>query len=250
MLQLNNVTKTFDDDLGVRDVNLSVNAGETRALVGPSGAGKSTLLRLMAGLIQPDVGEILVDGTKMTKDNIRSLRLKMGYVIQSGGLFPHLTARDNATIVARTLKWPTAKIEARLEETMLLAQFPPSLLPRYPVELSGGEKQRLSVVRALFLDPKILLLDEPLGSLDPLTRQGVQGELKELFAKLQKTVVLVTHDLAEAAYFADLISIVMGGEVLQTGTALDLIKMPSHPFVTAFIKVETKSFETSAMERS
>lgn len=250
MLLFKNVKKNYDGDLGVRNVNLSVNAGETRALVGPSGAGKSTLLRLIAGLIEPDEGELLVDGTVMTKANMRSLRLKMGYVIQSGGLFPHLTARDNATIVAKTLKWPKTKIESRLEETMLLAHFPWSLLSKYPAELSGGEKQRLSVVRALFLDPKILLLDEPLGSLDPLTRHSVQGELKELFAKLQKTVVLVTHDLAEAAYFADLISIVMGGEVLQTGTALDLIKRPSHPFVTEFIKVESKSFLTIAMEQA
>lgn len=247
MLQINNVSKNFGTLAGISRVSMSVGAGETRALVGPSGSGKSTLLRLIVGLIAPDEGEILIEGAVLTKASMRSLRLGMGYVIQGGGLFPHLNAYDNASIVAKSLGWSREQIESRLEETSLLTHFPRKLLSRYPSELSGGERQRLSLVRALMLDPKILLLDEPLGSLDPLTRQNVQAELKELFAALHKTVILVTHDLAEAAFFADRISIIMHGELLQTGNALELVHKPEHPFVEAFIRAETKSFLLSAL---
>lgn len=250
MLELQNISKKFGSRLAVRQINLAISTGETRALVGPSGSGKTTLMRLIAGLIQADEGAILINGTPLHDLNLRETRLKMGYVIQNGGLFPHLTAKENAVIVAKTLRWTKERIESRLQETISLTEFPQALLGQYPSELSGGERQRLSLARALMLDPKILLFDEPLGSLDPLTRQNIQSELKELFAKLQKTVLIVTHDLAEAAYLADLISVVMEGELLQTGTISELFKKPSHPFVSAFINVETKTVLRAAMEQA
>jgi osmoprotectant transport system ATP-binding protein len=162
----------------------------------------------------------------------------MGYVIQDGGLFPHLTARANVTVLARHLGWDAARIAARTEELEALTRFPEGGLDRYPGELSGGQRQRVALMRALMLDPDVLLLDEPLGALDPITRHDLQGDLKEIFQTLQKTVLLVTHDVAEAAHFADAVALMLEGRVVQHGTVRDLVEQPADPFVTRFLEAQ------------
>ena len=162
----------------------------------------------------------------------------IGYVIQEGGLFPHLSVRDNAALLARTLGWSKDRIAQRLEELAALCQLPPDLLARFPAELSGGQRQRVGLVRALMLDPPVLLLDEPLGALDPIVRHELQTQMRTLFAQLGKTVVLVTHDVAEAAYLADTLVLMRDGRVLQQGTARDLVDTPVDEFVTAFMTAQ------------
>src|SRR5262249_46393423 len=160
-------------------------------LIGPSGCGKSTLIRVMIGLIRPDTGSVRFNAIELTVENARELRQRMGYVVQDGGLFPHLTARENATLMARYLGWDSKRISTRLAELTALTQFPEEGLDRYPVQLSGGQRQRVSLMRALMLDPDLLLLDEPLGALDPIIRSELQEDLRRIFQSLGKTVVMV-----------------------------------------------------------
>ncbi|HEV3409001.1 MAG TPA: ATP-binding cassette domain-containing protein [Chthoniobacterales bacterium] len=206
--------------------------------VGKSGCGKSTLLRLIIRLIKPDTGEVKLDGTLVTEDNIGALRRRVGYVIQEGGLFPHLTARGNVLLMAQHLRWPAAEMEARLDELCALTRFPREALERYPAELSGGQRQRVSLMRALALSPELLLLDEPLGALDPLVRAALQKDLKRIFERLGQTAILVTHDLAEAAYLGDELVLMNEGRVVQRGTLPDLHRQPANSFVTEFINAQ------------
>lgn len=208
----------------------------TLALIGPSGCGKSTLLRLIVGLLRPDRGRVSVGGTAMTPESRRSLQLRMGYVIQEGGLFPHLTAAENVALVARDQGWNEDRVRTRTEELLELTQIPRALLPRYPGQLSGGQRQRVALMRALMLDPDVLLLDEPLTALDPMIRSDLQQELKDLFGRLRKSVLFVTHDMAEAAFIAGEMAIMRAGRVLQRGTFQDLVHRPADPFVTEFIR--------------
>jgi osmoprotectant transport system ATP-binding protein len=159
MIRLDNVSKTLGGRFFLAPVSLEFAAGATTALIGPSGCGKSTLLRLMAGLLEPDAGRVLFDGVALDPGNIDGMRRRMGYMIQEGGLFPHLSARDNVTMVARFLRWPGARIDARMQELAELVGLPPALLARHPRELSGGQRQRVALMRALMLDPDLLLLD-------------------------------------------------------------------------------------------
>jgi osmoprotectant transport system ATP-binding protein len=221
-----------------------VEPGRTTVLIGPSGCGKSTLLRLMVGLIRPDRGEVRFEGHTVAPDNVVSLRRRMGYVIQEGGLFPHMTARGNATLMARYLRWDTARIEVRLGELVELTHFPAEALQRYPVQLSGGQRQRVSLMRALMLDPDVLLLDEPLGALDPMIRHDLQAELRGIFRTLNKTVVMVTHDLGEAGYFADTIVLLRRGSIVQVGSFHQLLESPEVPFVTEFVNAQRSPLST------
>ncbi len=205
MLELLQVQKRFGGTEAARGVDLAVAPSRTTVLIGPSGCGKSTLLRLMIGLLRPDQGDVRFEGQLLTPANAAALRRKMGYVIQDGGLFPHLTARGNVTLVARYLGIQRGRVQARLLELAALSKFPVDGLDRYPVQLSGGQRQRVSLMRALMLDPDVLLLDEPLGALDPMIRAGLQDDLREIFQSVGKTVVMVTHDMAEAAFFGDTI---------------------------------------------
>jgi osmoprotectant transport system ATP-binding protein len=207
-------------------------------LIGPSGCGKSTLLRIIIRLIEPDSGSIEFDGQPVTRDNINGLRRRIGYVIQEGGLFPHLTARANVLLMARHIGKSEAEMHNRLQELSELTKFSENLLARYPAELSGGQRQRVSLMRALMLSPELLLLDEPLGALDPLVRASLQKDLKEIFMLLDHTVVFVTHDLAEAIYFADEIVLMNEGEIVQKGTISDLRENPAAPFVLEFINAQ------------
>ena len=174
----------------------------------------------------------------MTEHNIAAHRRRIGYVIQEGGLFPHLSARDNVLLMARHLGRPRETNEARLSELAVLTRFPADALDRYPGELSGGQRQRVSLMRALALSPELLLLDEPLAALDPLVRAALQQDLKRIFAELQQTVVLVTHDMSEAAYLGDEIVLMNAGRMVQRGTLSDLRDRPADPFVAEFLNAQ------------
>src|SRR3954469_24037135 len=222
LVKLEDVSKRYGDAIALYPTNLSVESGKTTVLIGPSGCGKSTLLRLVIRLIEPDSGSIEFDGEPVTRDNINGLRRRIGYVIQEGGLFPHLTAGANVLLMARHIGKSKEETHNRLRELSELTRFSENLLPRYPVELSGGQRQRVSLMRALMLAPELLLLDEPLGALDPLVRASLQKDLKEIFAQLGQTVLLVTHDLPEAAYFGDTIVLMNEGQIVQQGSIADL----------------------------
>ena len=238
MLELKGVSKRYKHVQALAPTDLSVAAAETTVLIGPSGCGKSTLLRLITGLIRSDTGNIVVEGIRLAPDNLTALRRRMGYVIQEGGLFPHLSVRRNVALMAHYLEWSTTRIEARLLELTELVRLPPTLLDRYPAELSGGQRQRVSLMRALMLDPHLLLLDEPLGALDPMIRYELQQELKAIFDKLGKTVVMVTHDIAEAAFFGHTLVLMREGRIVQQGSVRQLAQSPAEPFVERFITAQ------------
>jgi osmoprotectant transport system ATP-binding protein len=238
MFALNGVSKFYAGRTALGTLTLDVPAGRTTVLIGPSGCGKSTLLRLLIGLVEPDAGSITFDGTPVVPDAARAVRLRTGYVIQDGGLFPHMTARGNLTLMARHLGWDRMRIDTRVRELTELTRFPADGLDRYPLELSGGQRQRVGLMRALMLNPDALLLDEPLGALDPLVRADLQTELRDIFRALGKTVVLVTHDLGEAAFFADRIALLRDGHIVQQGSAADLWHRPTDPFVTRFVQAQ------------
>lgn len=238
VLELSGVTKSFNGASALRSTDLQFQRGLTTALIGPSGCGKSTLLRLILRLIEPDGGSIKFDGTEITRQNAPEIRRRVGYVIQEGGLFPHLTARANVLLMSRHLGQPGEQAETRLAELCALSQFPTEALDRYPAELSGGQRQRVSLMRGLMLSPELLLLDEPLGALDPLVRSALQEDLKKIFLRLQQSVVLVTHDMAEAAYLADEIVLMNEGRIVQKGTAAELRDQPTNAFVRQFLNAQ------------
>jgi osmoprotectant transport system ATP-binding protein len=237
-IEIEDLRKSYDGTVALDVERLAVEPRATLALIGPSGCGKSTLLRLIVGLLAPDRGRVTVAGTRMEPATRRRLQLRMGYVIQEGGLFPHLTAGDNIALVARDTGWERGKIAARIEELLELTQIPRALLSRYPTQLSGGQRQRVALMRALMMDPDVLLLDEPLTALDPMIRSDLQRELRRVFEQLRKTVLFVTHDIAEAAYIAGELAIMRAGKVLQRGSLTDLIRNPADPFVTEFIRAQ------------
>lgn len=234
-IELRGVTARLGAGAPIGPLDLAVTGGETLAVIGESGAGKSTLLRLVLGLVAPERGEVLLDGAPVRGDD-DARRRRIGYVVQGGALFPHLTVRENATLVAGHLGWDRRRMAQRLSELLGLVLLPEALVDRYPRELSGGQAQRVSLVRALFLDPEALLLDEPLGALDPLTRAQLQGDLRRVFAELGKTVLLVTHDLAEAAFLARRLVLLREGRVAQVGSLEDLARRPADPFVSRFVR--------------
>jgi osmoprotectant transport system ATP-binding protein len=238
LVQLIGVSKKFGGATALQSTDLAFPPGLTTALIGPSGCGKSTLLRLIIALLKPDTGEVKFEGTEVTEASAQRVRRRIGYVIQEGGLFPHLTARANVLLLSRHLGRPASTMKERLEELCALSQFPRNALDRYPGELSGGQRQRVSLMRALMLSPEVLLLDEPLGALDPLVRSSLQKDLKEIFARLKQTTVLVTHDMGEAAYLADVIVLMNEGRIVQRGTVADLRDHPASEFVSDFINAQ------------
>nr|WP_239578774.1 ATP-binding cassette domain-containing protein [Archangium primigenium] len=224
-------------------LDLEVPEGRTTVLLGPSGCGKSTLLRLMNGLIRPDSGRVLFGGRPLAEEDLLAMRQRMGYALQGGGLFPHLTAEGNAALMARYLRWPEARVKARLDELVALTRFPAEALGRYPGQLSGGQRQRVSLMRALMLEPDVLLLDEPLGALDPMIRHELQEDLRDIFARLGKTVVLVTHDLGEGAFLGHHVVLLREGRVVQQGPLAELERAPAEPFVTRFFQAQRPLLE-------
>jgi osmoprotectant transport system ATP-binding protein len=238
VLELIDVTKSYDGHVVLRPTSLAVEPGRTAVLIGPSGCGKSTLLRIVVGLVTPDAGRVRLDGVDLTPDSVMRMRTRMGYVIQDGGLFPHLTARDNVTLMASHLGWDRGRMKARVEELAGLVRLPTDLLGRYPSQLSGGQKQRVGIMRALMLDPAVLLLDEPMAALDPLVRAELQQDFKEIFRDLNKVVVLVTHDMGEAGFLGDVVLLMGDGRVVQKGTIDDFIRAPADDFVRRFINAQ------------
>jgi osmoprotectant transport system ATP-binding protein len=238
LIALENVSKAFGAKSVLAPTSLAPAEGRTTVLLGPSGCGKSTLLRLMVGLIAPDSGRALFDGAEVSPANVEEIRHRIGYVIQEGGLFPHLDGIRNVTLLAGYLGRDPGWIEGRVNALCALVRIPRELLLRYPHELSGGERQRVALMRALMLEPEVLLMDEPLAALDAITRRELQRELRELFAALAKTVVLVTHDLHEAAWFGDEIVLMRAGRIVQQGSLEDLLERPAEAFVTQFVRAQ------------
>jgi osmoprotectant transport system ATP-binding protein len=238
MFRLESVFKSYGDERALDGVSLTIAPGDTTALIGPSGSGKSTLFGLLTGLIKPDAGIVYFRDQEISRGSIREVRQRIGYVIQDGGLFPHLTGYANVSLMAAHLGWPRSKIALRVDELLNLTQLSPEVLGRYPAEMSGGQQQRVALVRALMLDADVLLLDEPLRALDPIIRAELQQELAKIFRRLHKTVVLITHDLAEAAFFADRIVLLRHGRVVQTGSISELQESPADDFVRHFVRAQ------------
>lgn len=233
--QLSGATRRYPGGEGLGPIDLAVPAGRTLCVIGPSGSGKSTLLRLLLGLLRADRGSVRFEGREVSGGDLPALRRRMGYVVQGGGLFPHLTAAGNAALLARHLGWDEARIGARLAELASLVRLPPEALSRYPRQLSGGQAQRVSLMRALVLDPSVLLLDEPLGALDPVTRHELRADLREAFRRLGKTAVVVTHDLAEAVALGDRLLLLRDGRVAQEGPPAEVLAAPADDFVARFV---------------
>ena len=239
MIALRSVSKRFGAHQVLDGVSLTVAPHTTHVLLGGSGSGKSTLLRLVLGLVAPDSGEVTVDAVPVGPTTRADLQRRIGYVVQEGALYPHLTTAGNVGLPARARGWPAGAIEARIAELARIVDFRRPLLERYPAELSGGQRQRVSLMRALVLDPPILLLDEPLGALDPIIRTELQGELVRMFRELGKTVVLVTHDVREAFVLGTTITLLDQGRVVQHGTFEDLARRPATPLVTEFLRAQS-----------
>ena len=237
MILIDNVTKSFSGQNVISGISLSLQAQQTHLLIGASGCGKSTLLKMIIGLMKPDQGQIKVD-IPISLLNATYTAQKIGYVIQDGGLFPHLTAKENICVMGRALKMSQDSIDQRVDELGWLTSFSKKLLNSWPNELSGGQKQRASLMRALFLDPPILLMDEPLGALDPILRNDIQKELKDIFLKLKKTVVFVTHDLPEAAYLADTITLMHKGRIEQSLPRIEFFKSSGSEYAKKFIDAQ------------
>lgn len=238
MIHLHQAGKTFGPTVALHPTDLKIPEHKTTVLLGPSGSGKSTILRIISGLIEPTTGWVEINGKRLTRYTLLQFRRRMGYVIQSGDLFPHLTARQNILLVARELGIPSAELKPRLDELCRLTKVAPALLDHYPVELSGGEQRRVSLIRALMLKPDILLLDEPMGALDPLVRAGLIADLKALFERTDTTVVLVTHDLVEAARLADFVVLLKSGRIVQQGAFAEFSMCPAESFVKEFFDAQ------------
>ncbi|MDR5865886.1 ABC transporter ATP-binding protein [Halomonas koreensis] len=248
MIELIHVTKRFGATTAVDDISLRVEPGELCVLVGTSGCGKSTTLRMINRLIEHSDGEIHIDGQQIRAFREEALRRRMGYAIQSTGLFPHWTVARNIGLVPRLLKWPTPRVRERVEELMALLGLPPAeFADKYPRQLSGGQAQRVGVARALAADPDILLMDEPFGALDPITRETLQEELRALQARLGKTIVFVTHDMDEALRLADRLVVMDQGRIRQQGHPLTLLREPADDFVASLLGGEDRGLKEAAL---
>lgn len=237
MINYEDVSKSYQDGLhAVSHFSLAIVAGELMAVIGPSGCGKTTILKLLNRLVEPTSGTIRLRGKDIRDLDPTALRRRIGYVIQQVGLFPHMTILDNISVVPDILGWPKEKQRARAFELLELIEMDPQLYgKRYPYQLSGGQQQRIGVLRALAADPEVILMDEPFGAVDPLTRSKLQQELKSLHIRLGKTILLVTHDIEEAFLLADRILLMRGGQIVQVGTADQLKNQPADPFVSEYI---------------
>ena len=253
IVELQSVCKTFDSGriLAVDSVSLTVQPGETLALLGPSGCGKTTTLRLINRLDDPDSGQVLVRGSPVRHQRPEQLRRSIGYVIQEGGLFPHLSVAANVSTVPRLLGWPSSRIAKRVEEVLDMVGLPAGeFAQRKPDELSGGQRQRVGVARALAADPSLLLMDEPFSALDPITREVLHEEFLLLEEQLQKTVVLVTHDMVEAGRLAERVALMDRGRIVQHGPIRELLFHPCDPFVSDFFEAHRQQmiFETLQLD--
>ncbi|RGI31114.1 MULTISPECIES: betaine/proline/choline family ABC transporter ATP-binding protein [Enterococcaceae] len=239
MIEFQNVSKIYKGNKkAVSDINLSFGDGEFICFIGTSGSGKTTAMRMVNRMIEPTSGKILIDGKDITKENPVDLRRSIGYVIQNIGLLPHMTIRENITLVPKLLKWPEEERNEIAERLIKLVELPKEMLDRYPNELSGGQQQRIGVIRALAADQNIILMDEPFGALDPITRDSLQDFVKELQEKMGKTIVFVTHDMDEALKLATKIVVMSHGKVVQCDTPENILRNPANDFVRELIGEE------------
>ncbi|MFS0889746.1 betaine/proline/choline family ABC transporter ATP-binding protein [Peribacillus frigoritolerans] len=236
MLKIENVSKIYKGGKkAVKNISLDIKKGEFICFIGPSGCGKTTTMKMINRLIEPSEGKILINGENIMDKDPVELRRQIGYVIQQIGLFPHMTILENITLVPKLLKWNDQKKKERALELLQLVDMGPEYLERYPYELSGGQQQRIGVLRALASNPPLILMDEPFGALDPITRDALQEEFKNLQRTLDKTIVFVTHDMDEAIKLADRIVILKAGEIVQVGTPDEILRNPANEFVEEFI---------------
>lgn len=236
MLKIKNLTKVYEGDKkAVDNMNIEIESGEFIAFIGTSGSGKTTALRMINRMIEATDGEITIDGKDVRKMNPVELRRSIGYVIQQIGLMPHMTVKENIVLVPKLLKWSQEKKDEKAKELIRLADLPESYLDRYPSQLSGGQQQRIGVVRALAAEQDIILMDEPFGALDPITRDTLQDLVKKLQKQLGKTFIFVTHDMDEAIKLADKICIMSKGQVIQYDTPDNILRYPANDFVRDFI---------------
>src|SRR6202451_62184 len=238
MLTLQNIYKTFEGKPVLTDVNLNIPKGGTHALIGSSGSGKTTLLRITLGLIPFDKGYVKINDQALLSFTPVEWADRIGYVPQDGGLFPHISGIENVSLIATLRGWNKQKIESRVEELRKLVGLEAPLLGQFPFELSGGQQQRVAIMRAAMMDPQVMLLDEPMAALDPLIRRTLQQELKSIFQRLNKTVLLVTHDLGEAVFLAQQITLLHEGRIIQSGAYRDLLLHPANSFVSQFINAQ------------
>ena len=243
MIQISHLTKLYDGKPVVDDVSLTVERGQIAALVGTSGSGKTTLLRMINRLVTPSSGQVLIDGQDTAAIAPHLLRRRIGYAIQGHGLFPHRTVGQNIATVPRLLRWSADDIRARVDELLTLFQLDPDAFrDRMPHELSGGQQQRIGVARALAAKPDLLLMDEPFGALDPVIRAKAQADLRQIQRQLGTTLVLVTHDMAEAILLGDRIAVMDRGKLVQYAPPADILRAPATPFVEALIGPDMRPF--------
>lgn len=250
MIDIEGVSKSYGDRAVVSELTLSVPRGALCVLLGPSGCGKSTTLRMINRLVPFDRGSIRIDGENVTQVAPEALRRRIGYAIQSTGLFPHWPVEDNIATVPRLLQWPAERVRTRVGELLTLLRLDPETYRRkYPHQLSGGEQQRVGVARALAADPDLLLMDEPFAAVDPITRDALQGELKRIHRATGKTVVFVTHDIEEALRLATMIAIMERGRLVQVGAPLDIVERPASDFVRDFVGVQGIALKLLSVRR-
>jgi len=243
MIELKGVSKSFNNIPAVHKVSLNVAESENLILLGTSGCGKTTTLKMINRLIEPDSGSVIIDGKDITKENPELLRRGIGYVMQNIGLFPHYTIQQNIAVVPKLLKWDKQKTNSRIEELVEKLHLPKNCLTKFPHELSGGQQQRVGLARALVTDPPVLLMDEPFGALDNVTRASIQAEFKALEELKRKTIVMVTHDVQEAFELGDRISLMDKGVIVQTGTPKELLYKPANDFVKTFLDGQRLALE-------
>jgi osmoprotectant transport system ATP-binding protein len=244
MIELDAAGKRYEDTWVARNVTMTIARGELVAVVGESGSGKTTLLKMINRLIDPDEGVVKIDGRDLRSEDPVALRRTIGYVIQQVGLLPHLTVGSNIAMVPRLLRWPVEQMHARVDELLELVGLAPSTYrDRYPDQLSGGQRQRVGVARALAARPRVLLLDEPLGALDPITRVTLQDELRRIHRELALTSILVTHDMVEAVVLADRIAVMLRGELRQFATPAELVRAPADDYVASLVASARKQGE-------
>lgn len=247
MIQFRHVVKDFENQSALQGIDLTIATGSTHVILGPSGCGKSTLARLAAGILTPTRGEVLVQGLNLWAQPLAKRAQLVGFMNQEGGLFPHLTCEQNVLLPLQIHAVP--RPADRCAELCALVGLSSEMLRRFPRQVSGGQRQRVSLMRALALDPSIIILDEPMGALDPIVRRDLQVQLKAIFSELKKTVLFVTHDIAEAAFLADTVTLMNDGQIVQTGTLCDLIREPRDAFVAKFMAAQKPPLELTLWDQ-
>lgn len=247
MIVVSDLIKRYDGKPAVNGINFIAEQGKTLVLLGPSGCGKSTTLKMINRLIEPDGGSIFISGKNTANQNLQDLRKRIGYVIQQGGLFPHYTVEQNIATVPNLLGWEKESIRSKTTDLLEMLRLSTSLLSKYPDQLSGGQQQRVGIARALAADQEIILMDEPFGALDPITRKEIRVEFKSLLKKVSKTVVLVTHDISEAIELGDKIILLEKGQIAQEGKPSAFIQNPSNEFVKQFFEKDQWIYQFKTM---